>query len=301
MPELPEVEIVARSLDAQVRGRVISAIEKLDWERMVETPDLSTLYDLLPGRQIQSAGRRAKWALITLDAGWTLAIHLRMSGNLVVQAADVEPDVYTHLVLALDDGRRIFFHDQRKFGRVRLLDPAGLQALDQSLGPEPLGSAFTPEVLSLRLAGRRTKIKPLLLDQAVIAGLGNIYANEALWIAGIHPLRPAASLSNHDSERLHAAIRATLTQAIIHEGSTLRNYRNGYGQRGSHQEHFFVYDRAGRACTRCGTLIERIVTAQRSTFFCPACQPETSGEQTEPVEDEHAASSEQLQARTRGS
>ncbi len=283
MPELPEVEIAATTLAPQVIGRRISAIEKLDWERMVETPDLPTFYALLPGRSILSVGRRAKWILITLDADWTLALHLRMSGNVFVAEVETSPDIHTHLVLALDNGRRIFFHDQRKFGRLRLLDADGLVQLNAQHGPEPLSDDFTPSTLEGILAGRPTRIKLLLLDQARIAGLGNIYVNEALWMAGISPLRPASSLNRADVERLYTAIRRVLAQAIQNQGSTLRNYRNGYGQSGQNQEHFLVYDRAGTPCPRCGTTIERIVQGQRSTYLCAHCQPFDIAESTPPL------------------
>lgn len=276
MPELPEVETIARNLAPQLIGRTIVTIEKLDWERMVETPDLATFSSELAGRRILAVGRRAKWLLISLDANWTLALHLRMSGNLTLYPATVVPDQYTHLVLGLENGERLFFHDQRKFGRVRLLDPAGLADLDRAHGPEPLSAEFTPARLATVVAGRRTPIKVLLLDQQRIAGIGNIYASEALWIAGIHPLRAAGSLTEAEVIRLHAALREVLVQAIHNSGSTLRNYRNGYGQNGQQQEYFMVYDRAGQACTRCGTPIERVVVAQRSTFFCTVCQPTAS-------------------------
>lgn len=272
MPELPEVEIVARSLAPQIVGQRIIAVTKLDWERMVETPAVEQFYTLIHGRQVRAVGRRAKWVLISLDAGWTLAIHLRMSGNLIVQVAEATPSIYAHLVLALDDGRQIFFEDQRKFGRVRLLDPAGLAALDAAHGPEPLSDSFSTTVLSALLLRRRTKLKPLLLDQTLIAGIGNIYASEALWIARLHPLLPACDTPEEQVPTLHSAIRAVLDQAISNQGSSLRNYRNSYGEPGQNQEHFFVYDREGEACERCGTPIERIVVAQRSTFFCPICQ-----------------------------
>jgi formamidopyrimidine-DNA glycosylase len=276
MPELPEVEIAARSLAAQVLDRQISAVEKLDWERMVETPDLPTFLACLPGRHIHAVGRRAKWLLLPLDAGWTLALHLRMSGHISVQSAEAVPNVYTHLVLALDDGRRIFFEDQRKFGRARLLDPAGLAALDAGLGPEPLSADFTAVHLAQMLAKRPTRLKPLLLNQAFIAGLGNIYVDESLWLAQLHPCRPANSLDAAEVERLYTAIRTVLEQGIQNKGSTLRNYRNGYGERGQNQEHFAVYDRNGYPCLRCGTPVERLVVAQRGTHICPACQVATA-------------------------
>jgi formamidopyrimidine-DNA glycosylase len=273
MPELPEVETAARSLDSQVRGRQIAAIEKLDWERMVETPEPARFRADLPGRRIECVGRRAKWLLLTLDAGWTLALHLRMSGRVSVHAPEEVADTYTHLVLALDDGRRIFFHDTRKFGRARLLDAAGLAALDASLGPEPLGLGFDAAALGACLAGRRAALKPLLLNQTVLAGLGNIYVDESLWYARLHPQRLASSLDTGEVGRLHAAIREVLTRAIANKGSTLRNYRDGYGQAGTNQDYFNVYHRKGEPCPRCGTAVVRAVVHQRSTHFCPTCQP----------------------------
>ncbi|RRR65589.1 MAG: bifunctional DNA-formamidopyrimidine glycosylase/DNA-(apurinic or apyrimidinic site) lyase [Candidatus Viridilinea halotolerans] len=272
MPELPEVEIAARSLAPQVEGRVVVAVERLDWERMVETPDAASFRLLIVGRQIQCAHRRAKWVLLDLDDAWTLAIHLRMSGNLTVQRPEVEARHHVHLILQLSDGGRIFFDDERKFGRVRLLDRSGLAHLDACHGPEPLDARFTPEVLAGILAGRQTKIKSLLLDQHRIAGLGNIYVNESLWHARLHPSLPAGRVAGQSVVDLHAAMRQVLEQAIAHEGSSLRNYRNGYGRRGQNQEHFLVYDRAGQPCLRCGCPIERLVIAQRSSFYCPACQ-----------------------------
>lgn len=239
---------------------------------MVESPDVAALRSLLPGRRIAAVGRRAKWLLIGLDAGWTLAIHLRMSGNLIVRDPDEAADRHTHLVLALDNGRRIFFEDQRKFGRLRLLDAAGLADLDAAHGPEPLEDGFTPERLAQLLAGRQVKIKPLLLDQRVIAGLGNIYVSEALWLAQIHPLTAAHAIPADRVPALHAAIRQVLQQAIANQGSSLRNYRNSYGLPGTNQDHFLVYDREGAPCDRCAAPIKRIVVAQRSTFFCPLCQ-----------------------------
>jgi formamidopyrimidine-DNA glycosylase len=272
MPELPEVETVARSLAPQIVGRTVVGVERLDWERMVETPPVPLFRDLLVGRQVRAVRRRSKWVLIELDAGLTLAIHLRMSGKLTVHAPADEPRSHVHLVLALDDGRRIFFDDERKFGRVRLLDAAGLAALDAAHGPEPLADSFTAEALARILAGRRTRIKPLLLDQRLIAGIGNIYASEALWLARIHPLAPAVSIDTVAAATLHTALQHVLNQAIAYEGSSLRNYRNGYGRQGQNQEHFNVYDRAGQPCPRCATPVARMITAQRSTFFCPACQ-----------------------------
>lgn len=272
MPELPEVETIARDLHAQVLNRRIVAIEKLDWERMVETPALATFCAVLPGRQIVAMGRRAKWLLFRLDAGWTLALHLRMSGRVGVYDAVFPADVHTHLVLVLDDERRLLFRDPRKFGRVRLLDAAGLAALNAQFGPEPLGEQYTLAYLAEGLRRRTTRIKPLLLDQAFLAGMGNIYVDESLWQASVHPLRPARSLTDDEVARLYTATRNVLQDAIEHKGSTLRDYRNGYGAMGENQHLFSVYGRKGLPCPRCGTLIERLVVAQRGTHVCPVCQ-----------------------------
>ncbi|MBO9349177.1 bifunctional DNA-formamidopyrimidine glycosylase/DNA-(apurinic or apyrimidinic site) lyase [Chloroflexus sp. MS-CIW-1] len=271
MPELPEVETVARSLVPQLQGRIIVGLAKLDWPKMI-TPSPSEFAALITGRRIESIGRRAKWLLLTLDRGWTIAIHLRMSGHLLVTEPAAASEQHVHFALALDNGRYLIFNDQRKFGRVHLLDQQGLAALDQAHGPEPLADDFTPDILAQRLQSRRAPIKTLLLDQHLIAGIGNIYANEALWRAGIHPLTPGAALSSEQINHLHRAIRAVLQEAIANQGSSLRNYRDSYGRRGSQQEHFTVYDRAGEPCPCCQTLIERIVIAQRSTYFCPVCQ-----------------------------
>lgn len=272
MPELPEVEIAARSLAPQVEGRTILAVERLAWERMIETPDPESFRMLVVGRTLRRAHRRAKWVLLELDAGWTLAIHLRMSGHLTVQAPMAEVRQHVHLILQLSDGGRLCFDDERKFGRVRLLDATGLALLDAAHGPEPLAASFTPALLAGILAGRTTRLKSLLLDQRRIAGLGNIYVSEALWLARLHPLLPAGHVDTQGVSALHSAIRTVLQQAIAHEGSSLRNYRNGYGRRGQNQEHFLVYDRAGQPCSRCGCPIERHVIAQRSSFVCPQCQ-----------------------------
>jgi formamidopyrimidine-DNA glycosylase len=195
-----------------------------------------------------------------------------MSGSVSVQSAEATADKYTHLVLALDDTRRIFFRDIRKFGRARLLDPAGLAALDRSLGPEPLDEGFRVNDLHHMLSARRTAIKPLLLNQAVIAGLGNIYVDESLWQSRIHPVRPANSLNTTEIAALYTAIRDVLWRAIANKGSTLRDYRTGYGQKGANQDYFAVYDRQGKPCPHCGTPVVRIVVAQRGTHLCPVCQ-----------------------------
>lgn len=256
----------------QITGARIVCVERLDWPRMVETPAPDEFIALLAGRQVRGWGRRAKWILLALDNGWTLALHLRMSGSLTVHPADAEPDKHTHLALRLEDGRQMFFRDPRKFGRARLLDAAGLAALNAAHGVEPLSDAFTVEYLAELLYNRKRAIKPLLLDQSVIAGIGNIYADEALWRARIHPLRAAADLNADEVAALHDGIRAALRQALANGGSTLRDYRDSYGARGTNQDHFNAYDREGQACPRCGATIVKTVVAQRGTHYCPACQ-----------------------------
>jgi formamidopyrimidine-DNA glycosylase len=273
MPELPEVETVARDLAAQITGRTITGVRHLDWPRMIETPDEAGFRAGVANRRVLEVGRRAKWVLVRLEGGLALAVHLRMSGSLVVYPPDHPIDPHTHLVLGLDDGRQLFFRDVRKFGRVRLLDARGQAELDAHHGVEPLSEAFTPAVLQGILANRGTRIKPLLLDQALIAGLGNIYVDEALWQARIHPERPAAGVKAREATALHAAIQEVLTKSITLGGSSFRDYRNGYGELGGNQVSFAVYQRGGEPCQRCGGPIQRMVVAQRGTHVCPTCQP----------------------------
>lgn len=273
MPELPEVETVARDLAAQALGRTLTGVIKLDWPRMIEGADEAGFRAAIEGRRIEAVGRRAKWVVITLSGGLWLGVHLRMSGSLVVYDADAVPDVHTHLVMGLDDGRRLWFRDVRKFGRVRLMDAKALQALDDKHGVEPLSEGFTPERLGGILKDRSTRIKPLLLDQALIAGLGNIYVDEALWLSRIHPLRPAGTVSVDETTRLHGAIQEVLNRSLTLGGSSFRDYRNGYGQLGGNQVTFAVYQRGGEPCQACGTPIQRLVVGQRGTHVCPTCQP----------------------------
>lgn len=276
MPELPEVETVARDLAAQARGRTIVAVEKLSWPRLLETHPPEAFCEQIIGRTITAAGRRAKWVLVSLSSELTWAVHLRMSGSLVVQAANHVADTHTHLVLRLDDGRQLCFRDVRKFGRMRLLDGPGLRDLEAQYGVEPLSESFTDQCLADLLAVRATRIKPFLLDQRWIAGLGNIYVDEALWHAKIHPERPAASLSRTEVLELRQAIVTVLTRSLELGGSSFRDYRNGYGEMGGNQIHFAVYRQEGQPCARCDTAIERTVVAQRGTHHCPTCQVRNS-------------------------
>jgi formamidopyrimidine-DNA glycosylase len=271
MPELPEVETVMRSLRTPLQGRRLTGVVQLDWPKTIGRPR-DEFDALIGGRAIAELRRRAKWILIGLGADLTLAVHLRMSGNLLLRDADAALPAHTRAALGLDDGRRLVFDDPRKFGRLLLLDRDELAALEAAHGPEPLEAAFDAARLQAILAGRATPIKALLLDQTRIAGIGNIYASEALWRARIHPLMRAGALTAEQIRALHAAIIEVLEKAIANHGSTLRNYRDSRGVAGSNQEHFWAYDRGGQPCQRCGAPIERLVIGQRSTYFCGDCQ-----------------------------
>ncbi len=269
MPELPEVEVIARGLDAWLPGQTIQAVDIL-WPRSIATPSPETFARRLVGRRIEAVGRRGKFVQMGLDDGARLFVHLRMTGALCRAPADAPLTPYERVWFHLAGPCDVRFADTRKFGRLYLVDDPRLVVGD--LGPEPLGEEFTAEWLIGALAGRRTRLKPLLLDQRFIAGLGNIYVDEALHLAGLHPLRPANSLEAGDGRRLHAAIQEVLQSAIGRRGTTLRSYRDAEGDRGENQGFLRAYGRTGQPCRRCGRPIERIIVGQRSTHFCPRCQ-----------------------------
>ena len=263
MPELPEVETYARGLRPLI-GRTFLGARVL-WPRSAPTgPEL--LGPRIAGQVVQDVARRGKYIVLTLTDD-TLLVHLKMTGQLVVAPADAPPDPHARVVFDLDGGEELRFHDPRKFGRVYLVtDPAQVTG---ALGPEPLADDFTPEGFAARLAGRRGRLKSLLLDQTFVAGVGNIYADEALHRAGLHPLRPADTLTPDEQARLYAAIRAVLAQAIANRGT---NLDWAYTQ-GRNQDALQVFHRHGQPCSTCGTPIERILVGQRGTHFCPTCQP----------------------------
>ena len=271
MPELPEVEYIARQLREELIGRRITGVE-VSWARSLGGADPADFTADVVGRTITSIGRRAKYLLIYFDDGNVLTVHRRMSGNLVL-APPAAPDAWVRVAFDLDDGRRLLFTDPRKFGRLAVVPQERLDAYFAAIGPEPLEPEFTPEALAKRLAGTKRPIKAALLDQSIVAGLGNIYADEALYRAGIHPLRPAASLTPDEVARLRDAIRAVLETGIAYGGTTIGRHRDVYDEAGTNVEHLLVYRRAGQPCPRCGTPIQRIVVGQRGTYFCPTCQP----------------------------
>jgi formamidopyrimidine-DNA glycosylase len=277
MPELPEVETIAEYLrrgkeGPSLIGQSIRAVD-VQWNRTIAEPDLLEFHQRIRGQSVQEIGRRAKFLKIGLSQD-TLLVHLRMSGDLRMEP-EVDPDgqeraaaAHDRVLFHLESGWRLAFNDARKFGRVWLVrDPASV--LD-GLGPEPLDEAFTPAVLAELLQGRSRQLKPLLLDQTFLAGLGNIYTDEALHRARLHPNQPADRLAPEQVERLWQAIRAVLLDGIRSHGASIDwAYRGG-----DFQNRFQVYGRTGERCYQCGTLIVRRVVGQRSTHFCPTCQPE---------------------------
>ncbi|WP_029214963.1 bifunctional DNA-formamidopyrimidine glycosylase/DNA-(apurinic or apyrimidinic site) lyase [Kallotenue papyrolyticum] len=273
MPELPEVETVRRSLLPALVGRRILEVTRCAWPRTIAAPAPELFCTRLRDRAILDVARRAKYVIIHLDGDEALVVHLRMTGRLTLVAPDATPDQHTHVALRLDDERQLFFRDPRKFGRIWLLDRDGLARLDGQLGPEPLDETLTAAAFRALLRRRTGRLKPLLLDQRLIAGLGNIYADEALWQARLHPLQSVAQLSDEQIDALYAAVRDVLQRSIANRGTTFADYRDAWGLRGDNQSALNVYGRAGQPCPRCGTPIARLVVAQRGTHICPVCQP----------------------------
>lgn len=287
MPELPEVETVRRGLEPALTGRRIARVELRRPDLRIPLP--KDFARRLEGRRILGLSRRAKYLLAALDSGETLIIHLGMSGQLTLRHASAEAgrarlhharepsSGHDHVIIDLDGGRQLVFNDPRRFGLMTLATTADLaeHPLLAHLGIEPLGNELSADYLLAHLAGRRTSLKAALLDQTLIAGLGNIYVCEALYRARLSPRRSCASLGKVRAERLAAAIRSVLEEAVAAGGSSLKDYVHADGTLGYFQHHFAVYDREGQPCRRpaCkGTLIKRIVQSGRSTFYCPSCQ-----------------------------
>jgi formamidopyrimidine-DNA glycosylase len=274
MPELPEVETVVRLVAPALLGREFCGV-RASWRRTIGGLSPQALARRLRGARVTRVWRRAKYIVIDLErdglpAGW-LRAHLRMSGRMHVAPVEADLGPYVRAVLALDDGNALHFVDVRKFGRLEYVED--LARGFAKLGPEPLDPAFTSAWLACALAARRRALKPLLLDQAFLAGLGNIYVDEALHRARLHPLTPSHRLPRGGAGRLHAEVRATLEEAILREGSSFDSfYRTPAGQPGSYQHQFQVYGRTGQPCHTCGAAIRRLVVGQRGTHLCPRCQ-----------------------------
>lgn len=264
MPELPEVETIRRMLQPELQGRKIVGVRVL-WERTLATPSPAEVTTGLPGQRIVTLGRRGKYLLIELTQD-VLLIHLRMSGDLVLEPQHREPGKHHRFWLDLDDDRRLVFSDARKFGRVWVSAvPAEILC---KLGPEPFDTDLTAEVLYNKLKRTRRQLKPLLLDQTFLAGLGNIYCDEALHLARLHPQMPANRLTLEQSECLLRAIHQVLQEGIRRNGASIDWVYRG----GEFQNYFRAYQRTGHPCPVCGTIIERLVVGQRGTHICPNCQ-----------------------------
>jgi formamidopyrimidine-DNA glycosylase len=274
VPELPEVETTARGLRARLVERTIVRAGEIDWPRMLPNAEPALVEAALPGERVEAVERRGKYLLLRLGSGATLAIHRKMSGNLVLRPAGSPRERHTHLVLTFDDGAELHFVDPRKFGRIYYFpDAESLDAFVAArLGPEPLAD-LTAERLGALLGARRGRLKSLLLDQRFLAGVGNLYADEALWRAGLNANRQAGSLTPDEVARLAESIRTVLESAIERRGTSFSSYLDAEGEAGENQDHLLVYGRAGQPCRRCGATIERRVIAQRGTWYCPRCQP----------------------------
>jgi formamidopyrimidine-DNA glycosylase len=267
MPELPEVETIARGLRVLIAGKRIRDVA-VAWPRTGDARSLPLAS--LRGKRIDDVGRVGKYVAIALEDGRTLTIHLRMTGNLLVEPTSGPADRHERLRLDLDDGTSLKFVDPRKFGRARLLDGNAAEIL--GVGVDPFDRRLDAAKFAALLAGRRTPIKSWLLDQRRLAGIGNIYACEALFYAGIRPRRPAGRLTAAERIGLLQSLRRVLRRAIKHRGSSLNDYVDAEGKQGGFQKQFLVYGRFGMPCKRCRSPVRRILLAQRSTFYCSACQ-----------------------------
>ena len=265
MPELPEVETIASNLRPLLLGRSVR-YTRLFWPRTLAEPEAGQFEPRIRGQVFQHVGRRGKFLIFSLNLD-TLLIHLRMSGDLLVEPVDIPPAAHHRLLLDLDNGQRLAFNDTRKFGRVWLLDDP--QRILGFLGPEPLDPSFSGVDFYQRLQTTQRQLKPLLLDQGFLAGLGNIYVDEALHLARLHPLTKANGLDEAQAARLLHSIRVVLEEGIRRHGASIDWVYRG----GEFQNYFRVYQRAGQPCPVCGALVQRIVVGQRGTHFCPVCQP----------------------------
>ena len=270
MPELPEVETIARGLANAIVGKTIAAVS-VSMAKIAIAPAGRDFAPELPGEIVAGVARRAKFIVIALASGRRLTVHLRMTGRLIYQpAGSRQPYPYTHISIDFTDDSRVMFADVRQFGRMRLLERD--EVWDADGGIEPLSEGFTCELFLSMLDGRRTPIKAFLLDQSRISGVGNIYACEALWEAGIRPGRPAHKVSKPARRRLHSAIRGVLARSIEARGTSVDDYVDAEGLKGGFQNQLSVYGRLGEPCPRCGKPIVRTVISQRGTWWCRTCQ-----------------------------
>jgi formamidopyrimidine-DNA glycosylase len=275
VPELPEVETIRRQLEPHLAGRRIERVEVLD-PRWCEPAAPAELADVIAGRRVERIDRRGKYFDIALEDELHLVMHLRMTGNLLlVPAGDEEDRRYVRVRIELDDGSALLFSDPRRFGTglVLLGDEARDAYFGERLGVEPLGPGFTADALRALARGRRSPVKAFLLSQERIAGVGNIYADEALFRARIHPLRPVGTLRTSQVEALREAVVESLEAGIDARGASIDDFRHTDGARGSFQDRFLVHRREGEPCPRCGSAVVKLRAAGRGTYICPRCQP----------------------------
>ena len=272
MPELPEVETIKNELLPHVVGRCITAVT-LFWRGIVRQPSVEEFCSRLIRQRITGVARRGKYLILNLTSDEVLIIHLKMSGSLLLKPASAEADKFVRAILYLDEETGLHFRDPRKFGVMWLVKDEN--TIFGKLGPEPLEASFTPQVLAQRLNKRTAPVKALLCDQSFIAGIGNMYADEALFTAKIHPLRLGGSLSRDEIKRLNSAIKRVLRAAIGSKGASIVNYYRPGGELGTAHFEFRVAHRRGENCPVCGTPLKRITVRNRGTYFCPKCQPES--------------------------
>jgi formamidopyrimidine-DNA glycosylase len=276
MPELPEVETIKEDLRELVVGSPITQVDVLD-PALVEQPSAEELERGLEGERISGARRRAKHLIVDLDSGNSLVLQLKIGGQLLLVPPVEEPRTALMLILHLDEGQRLFLRDDTGFTRVRLLEAEELEARLSTIGPEPFGEEFREngaEYLRVKLSSRRAQIKPLLLEQKVVAGIGNIYVDEILYDARLHPRRKANTLSGEEWGRLHAAILENLAAGVEHRGTTVRLYKDLLGRPGKHQDYLRVFEKHGKPCPECGGKVVREKVGGRPSHFCPSCQLE---------------------------
>lgn len=271
MPELPEVETIRLTLLPKLVGKRIVTGEFL-YGKMLLGITVEEFLDRVSSKKINDLKRRGKYLLIELAEGLIIGIHLRMTGQLSVEEADSPLAKATYFKLLLDNGMELRFRDQRKFGKVFLFEKGDPPSSLLKIGPEPLSPEFTASVLKTRFRRRNLAVKKALLNQEIIAGIGNIYADEALFVAGIHPARPVNSLTEAESDALYLAIRQVLGEGIESRGTTFRDYRDGEGRPGSYQNQLRVYGQKGKPCPNCGGMIVKMSYGGRGTHFCPLCQ-----------------------------
>lgn len=273
MPELPEVETIRRMLVNKVSQRVIKQAELL-LPRLIKWPDPEEFQAVITGKRIKQLTRRGKYLLFHLEEDLIMVIHLRMTGRLYYQEKDAERDKYMRILFTLDNGDVLLYADTRTLGTLYLMEESELWRISglHHMGPEPLTQEFSLAYFSNMLKKRPGKIKAILLNQALVSGLGNIYVDESLAQAGIHPERKAGCLQEEEIERLYHAVNQVIQAGIDDGGTSFRDYRDGAGKRGRHQEHLRVYGRQGQLCHACGTPIVKTVVAGRGTHYCPHCQ-----------------------------